>query len=33
MLGDFNMVAFWAGITAFVWYTFGAISLHMAVIG
>jgi len=28
---DFNMAAFWAGITAFVWYAFGAVPLHMAV--
>lgn len=33
LIGDFNMAAFWAGITAFVWYTFGAVPLHMAVIG
>jgi benzoate membrane transport protein len=28
---DFNMAAFWAGITAFVWYAFGTVPLHMAV--
>lgn len=29
--GDFNIAAMWAGITAFVWYAFGAIPLHLAV--
>jgi benzoate membrane transport protein len=29
---DFNVAAFWAGITAFVWYSFGAIPIHIAVI-
>ncbi len=33
MLRDFNMAAFWAGVTAFVWYAFGAVPLHIAVIG
>lgn len=31
MLADFNAAAFWAGVTAFVWYAFGAIPLHIAV--
>ena len=30
-LKDFNASAFWAGITAFVWYAFGAVPLHIAV--
>lgn len=30
-LKDFNAAAFWAGITAFVWYAFGAVPLHIAV--
>src|SRR5262245_58406053 len=30
-LRDFNMAAFWAGITGFVWYAFGAVPLHIAV--
>lgn len=29
--GDFNVAAMWAGVTAFVWYAFGAIPLHLAV--
>jgi len=29
--GDFAMPAFWAGLTAFVWYAFGALPLHVAV--
>ncbi len=33
MIRDFNMAAFWAGVTAFVWYAFGAVPLHIAVIG
>jgi benzoate membrane transport protein len=28
---DFNAAAFWAGITAFVWYSFGGVPLHIAV--
>ena len=32
-LHDFNMAAFWAGITGFVWYAFGAVPLHIAVSG
>jgi benzoate membrane transport protein len=31
LLKDFNMAAFWAGITAFVWYAFGALPLHLEV--
>ena len=30
-LRDFNMAAFWAGLTAFVWYAFGALPLHLEV--
>lgn len=30
-LKDFNMAAFWAGITAFIWYAFGAVPLHLEV--
>ncbi len=30
-LRDFNMAAFWAGITGFVWYAFGTVPLHIAV--
>jgi benzoate membrane transport protein len=30
-LRDFNMAAFWAGITGFVWYAFGTVPLHVAV--
>jgi benzoate membrane transport protein len=32
-LSDFNAAAMWAGITAFVWYAFGAVPLHIAVSG
>lgn len=32
-LRDFSMAAFWAGITGFVWYAFGAVPLHIAVSG
>jgi benzoate membrane transport protein len=32
-LRDFNMAAFWAGITGFVWYAFGTVPLHIAVSG
>jgi benzoate membrane transport protein len=28
---DLNAAAVWAGITAFVWYAFGAVPLHIAV--
>jgi benzoate membrane transport protein len=28
---DFNTSAIWAGLTAFVWYAFGAVPLHIAV--
>ncbi len=28
---DFNAPAFWAGLTGFVWYAFGAVPLHIAV--
>jgi benzoate membrane transport protein len=28
---DLNAAAFWAGITAFVWYAFGTVPLHIAV--
>ena len=31
--GDFNTQALGAGVTAFVWYAFGAVSLHIAVTG
>lgn len=30
-LGDFNTAALWAGVTAFVWYAFGAVPLHIGV--
>jgi benzoate membrane transport protein len=30
-LRDFNMAAFWAGITGFVWYAFGTVPLQIAV--
>jgi benzoate membrane transport protein len=29
--GDFNSAAFWAGITAYLWYGFGALPLHLEV--
>jgi benzoate membrane transport protein len=32
-LGDLNVAATWAGITAFVWYAFGSVPLHIAVSG
>jgi benzoate membrane transport protein len=32
-LSDFSAAAMWAGITAFVWYAFGAVPLHIAVSG
>ena len=28
---DINSAAMWAGVTAFVWYAFGAVPLHIAV--
>ena len=31
VLRDFNSAALWAGVTAFVWYAFGAVPLHIAV--
>jgi len=31
VLKDFNMAAFWAGLTAFIWYAFGALPLHLEV--
>jgi len=33
LTGDFNTAAFWAGVTAFVWYAFGAVPLQIAVTG
>lgn len=33
MIRDFNMAAMWAGLTAFVWYVFGALPLHLEVAG
>ncbi len=30
---DFNMASFWAGLTAYVWYAFGALPLHLEVAG
>lgn len=33
MLRDFSAAAFWAGITAFLWYVFGALPLQVAVLG
>jgi predicted benzoate:H+ symporter BenE len=32
MSADFNVAAFWAGVTAFVWYSFGGMPIHIAVI-
>ncbi len=32
-IADLNAAAVWAGITAFVWYAFGAVPLHIAVSG
>jgi predicted benzoate:H+ symporter BenE len=32
-LGDFNTASIWAGLTAFVWYAFGVVPLHIAVAG
>lgn len=31
ILGDFNSAALWAGVTAFVWYAFGGVTLQIAV--
>jgi predicted benzoate:H+ symporter BenE len=31
MLKDFHPAALWAGLTAFVWYVFGAVPLHISV--
>lgn len=31
ILGDYRSAALWAGLTAFVWYAFGAVPLHIAV--
>jgi benzoate membrane transport protein len=33
VFSDFNAAAAWAGITAFVWYAFGGVPLHIAVSG
>jgi benzoate membrane transport protein len=33
VLRDFNASAFWAGITVFLWYVFGALPLQIAVLG
>ncbi len=33
LVRDFNMAAVWAGLTAFVWYGFGALPLHLEVAG
>src|SRR5262245_64051903 len=32
-LADLNAAAVWAGFTAFVWYAFGGVPLHIAVSG
>jgi benzoate membrane transport protein len=31
LLGEFNSAALWAGLTAFLWYVFGAVPLYIAV--
>lgn len=31
IFADFNMPALWAGVTAFIWYAFGAVPLHIGV--
>jgi benzoate membrane transport protein len=31
LLADFHPAAFWAGITAFIWYAFGAVPIQIAV--
>jgi len=31
LLGEFNAAALWAGLTAFLWYVFGAVPLYIAV--
>jgi len=33
LVGGFNMAAMWAGLTAFVWYAFGALPLHLEIAG
>jgi benzoate membrane transport protein len=33
VLSDINSAAVWAGVTAFIWYAFGAVPLHIAVAG
>ena len=33
MSADFNVAAFWAGVTAFIWYSFGGMPIHLAVLG
>lgn len=33
LMGDFKATAVWAGLTAFVWYVFGALPLHLEVAG
>ena len=33
MRADFNVAAFWAGVTAFIWYSFGGMPIHLAVLG
>ncbi len=30
---DFNLASFWAGVTAYLWYAFGALPLHLEVAG
>jgi len=31
LLGEFNSAALWAGLTAFLWYVFGAVPIYIAV--
>ena len=31
LFADFRLAAFWAGLTAFIWYVFGALPLHLEV--
>lgn len=33
LVRDFNMASVWAGLTAFIWYAFGAVPLHLEVAG
>ena len=33
LVRDFNMASVWAGLTAFIWYAFGAMPLHLEVAG